>query len=323
MNNIIIFIICAVILFIGSIFYAKHLVTKSKSGQPIYNDGPKWHAKKSGTPTKGGKIFVIPLLIIIGIMFILTQEQTYLFLFVILGLTFFMGLIDDNNKINKKDNQSGLSSTQKLLIQFIIALILDYWFYITCGYNGIMLYICLILIPLVMMGLTNATNLTDGLDGLLGFVSLASFFPFLFISILTSNTLFIIILSLFLLCLCVFLFYNKYPAKIFMGDTGSLVIGAFFMFNCIYFRLGWLGLLLGGIYIIEMFSVILQVTYFRYTKKKYGEGKRLLKMAPLHHHFEKMGISEVNIDYFFSGAQIIISTLVLLIYMATNATVSF
>lgn len=308
------FIIFASFVFIITFVYGYMLVKQKSNSQPIYNEGPKWHQKKAGTPTKGGKIFVFPLLVVIAIIWFYTRDFSLLIMFITVLGTFLMGLMDDNGKIKGSDNQSGLSAKQKLALQFVLAIIVDIWFYKTTGLTGIVKLLGVIALPLVMMGLTNATNLTDGIDGLLGSVSICSFIPLFVISYMTGKfSLSFIILAL-LIGLLIFLFFNKYPAKIFMGDTGSLVIGAFFTFCCIDLNLGILGILLASIFIVEMLSVIIQVTYFRYTKRKYGEGKRLLLMAPLHHHLEKKGWSENKIDVVFCSIQIIISIIVIILY---------
>lgn len=313
-------IIVIVIAFLFAYVYGYFLTKQHNANQPIYEDGPKWHASKQGTPTKGGKIFVIPTLIIILITYLNSFNFTYLILFIILLSTFLMGLIDDNGKISHANNESGLSAKQKLVIQFIIALIVDIWFFKTNSNLDLVTISALCLIPFVFVGMTNATNLTDGLDGLLASISIISFTALYFIAMLTKNSYYSLILLVFIICLLVFFLFNKNPAKIFMGDTGSLFIGAFFTFSCIYLKLGILGLLLGAVYIFEMFSVIIQVTYFRYTRKKYGEGKRLLLMAPFHHHLEKLGFSEKKIVLIFSIIQIAISLITVILYINMYAS---
>ena len=278
-----------------------------KNSQPIYEDGPKWHKSKAGTPSKGGKIFVIPLLIGILIQYYLTREILYLIYFIALLVSFYLGLKDDNDKISKKDNQSGLKPWQKLIIQFLVAIMLVGIFSKLNTHTSM----ALILFPFIMVGFSNATNFTDGIDGLLTSVSIIVFTTLLIISISVSSLLVGPILML-LAGLLVFLYINKYPAKMFMGDTGSLVMGVFFTI-CIYqLNLGIMGILLGVVYIIEMLSVIFQVSYFKYTKRKYGEGKRLLIMAPIHHHFEKLGFSENKVVILFSVLQLIVSIVVII-----------
>lgn len=312
------YLIIIAITFAVCFIYANYLTKQKNSSQPIYDEGPKWHLAKQGTPTKGGKIFIIPTLVAILVLFFISKSFNLLILFIILLATFLSGLMDDNGKIKGSDNHAGLSAKQKLLIQLVIAIILDMWFFKTHPELNAITILALIALPLVFMGMTNATNLTDGLDGLLASVSIFAFIP-LFLIASQINPGYSLILLVFLIGLFVFLMVNKNPAKIFMGDTGSLSIGALFIFSCVYLNLNWLGILLGSIYIVEMFSVIIQVTYFRYTKKKYGEGKRILLMAPLHHHLEKLGWSENKIDLVFSLIQIVISTIVFILYFMLYA----
>lgn len=307
-------IIFAAFCLIITLVYAMLLVKQKNNSQPIYEDGPKWHQAKAGTPTKGGKIFVFPLLVVTAYMWFMTKNPSLIILFVLTLGSFMIGLIDDNGKIKGNDNQSGLSAKQKLILQFVLAIILDIWFLKTYGYiNPLNIMIALIL-PFISMGLTNATNLTDGIDGLLGTVSIITFIPLFIISFINNNESMTYTLLALIIGLLIFLFFNKNPAQIFMGDTGSLTIGCIYTFYCVQLHLGWLTILLASLYIIEMFSVIIQVGYFKYTKKKYGEGKRILLMAPLHHHLEKKGWSENKIDLVFGSIQILISIIVLIIY---------
>ncbi len=179
--------------------------------------------------------------------------------------------------------------------------------------SGVLYYL---IIPVMIVGFSNATNLTDGLDGLLSTISVI---VFLTLSIIAGNQGNIMIQTLDLLVvgsLLGFLVYNFNPAKMFMGDTGSLVLGVLFTYSIIVLKVEILGLLLGGLYIFEVLSVIIQVAYFKYTKRKTGTGKRIFKMAPFHHHLEQSGQNEKQIVLLFATAQLLISLIVLFFYFS-------
>ncbi len=303
---------------------------KLKFGQPIkVKDGPQWHAKKQGTPTMGGFMFIISTVLtsIAGYWIYrfyagldMTDQANHdsfyrLFACVVFSALFgLIGFIDDFIKVVRKDND-GLSALQKVGLQtvfgvgFLFALYkfgdestcIDLGFWQTPEL-GIFYYI--ILIPIIIY-LTNAVNLTDGVDGLCGSVTFVAMLIFtVCCSILGQHEMISYTMALAGGCLG-FLIWNFNPAKCFMGDTGSMFLGASVTGVALILHKHLLLVLVALVYIIEALSVMIQVTYFKYTKKKYGEGRRIFKMTPIHHHFEMSGYSEYKIVITFSIAGII------------------
>ncbi len=297
--------------------------------QPIYDDAPEMHKKKQGTPTMGGITFLGTITFFIpfamaGTALSDVEGSTLSFLtmlIIILGYGY-IGFRDDYLKVTNRRNESGLSPKQKLILQFIISALVIVSLLIS-GHDtnvdlglftlsGIIYYL---IIPVMIVGFSNATNLTDGLDGLLTSISIIVFATLAFIAQDQGNLPIEIMTLLVVGSLIGFLFYNFNPAKMFMGDTGSLVLGVLFAYSIISLKIEVLGLLLGAIYIFEVLSVTLQVGYFKYTKKKTGEGRRIFKMAPFHHHLEKSGLNEKKIVAIFVTVQILISLLVVFFYL--------
>ncbi len=261
--------------------------------QTIREDGPSHHiTEKSKIPTIGGLIFLLPVLIL-SIIFIYTEPKYEMSdLKTILLVTFLMGslgFVDDFLKVLKKHNK-GISGWVKLFIQFCISILL---FFIYKEYDEGIIY--LLWVFFVIAGASNSYNLTDGLDGLLAGISICSFLGFCFLLITLDRPELVIFCLIFTLAIVGFLFFNKYPAKVFMGDTGSLAIGGAIGSIAIATRSELFLLLFATIPIIEAVSVILQVLSFKLSKKFLNKDKRLFKMAPLHHHFELCGWSEVCI----------------------------
>lgn len=265
-------------------------------GQFIREEGPQSHLAKSGIPTMGGFAFILASLIISFMFISFDSNLIYIFTTVILfGL---IGFYDDYKKIKKKQNE-GLSARDKFILILLISLIVYYEFLyqfeLTIPLTGITtsnILICAVFIALLYAAVTNATNFTDGLDGLLAISILPV--TILFASVATYKgmeelRLFNII---FLGAMLGYLIFNIYPAKVFMGDLGSIAIGAYIVSNSIVLDIYWFIPLFGIWYLIEVLSVIIQVLYF----KKTG-GKRFFKMAPFHHHLEYVGYSEVKIDF--------------------------
>ncbi len=287
-----------------------------KFGQEIREEGPAWHKKKSGTPTMGGFIFIIATLVatIIGIGICKVNEYsedvlaTSAMLAAALGFGA-IGFLDDYIKVILKRNL-GLKASQKFSLQFLVALIFSVWivaaglvdteilipFTKTSIELGFIIYIPFII--LVMLAAVNSVNLTDGLDGLAGFITL---FICLFYMI-ASNQKELSEVSVFAASLSGgiigFLIYNKFPAKVFMGDTGSLFLGGAVSTMAIFMKNPLLLLVVGFVYVAEALSVIIQVAYFKKT------GKRIFKMSPIHHHFEMCGWSEVLVVSVFSAVTI-------------------
>ena len=274
-----------------------------KFGQKILEDGPTWHMNKQGTPTMGGVIFIAGLLVaVLCKLPWMVQNQDYRALVMLcLSLVFAgVGVIDDWTKIKKKKNQ-GITPKQKMLLQMAAAVLfvtvmrvmgyLESSLYIP--FTGISLsipfpvYVALSIF--IIIGADNAVNITDGIDGLCASVTLvvSVFFSVLFLQANNSASIFSLALSGGLFA---FFLFNKNPAKVFMGDTGSLFLGGAVCAMAYAHGMPLILVLVGIVYIIETLSDIIQVAYFKATG-----GKRFFKMAPIHHHFEKCGWSEWKI----------------------------
>lgn len=312
-----------IVVLIFSLIYMKFFIkflSKKNIVQPIYEDAPEIHQQKSGTLTMGGFPLITTVLlfsIIYGIFLSnYVNRLAYLLIFsvVICGYGF-IGFRDDYLKITNRKNESGLTPIQKLVLQFLVSFIVI-MILIANNFDTTLNFVLFsanfhnlyyLVIPVMIVGYSNASNLTDGLDGLLASISIIIFTILTLCAINLENS-FIIYFNLILIAsLLGFLFYNRNPAKIFMGDTGSLVIGAIFAVECILLKVEIVSLIIGFCYILEVVSVALQVLYFKYTKKKYGEGRRIFLMAPLHHHFEKKGIKERNVVLMFCVIQVVFS----------------
>ncbi len=278
-------------------------VFKEKAKQPIYEEGPKWHMSKSGTPTMGGIAFVIAisLAILLSGIIISVSLSKESFISIVISLIYALanagiGIIDDKEKLKKSKNK-GLTAWQKLLLQSICALafllsrklILNDSTVISFSFGDIDLgFLYYPLSMLILLGVVNCANLTDGIDGLASSVAFSIGISFLYItaSIDTATGIFS---SAIIGASIGFLVFNIHPAKIFMGDTGSLFFGSLIVTMAFMLNNPLLILFIGAVYIFEGISVILQVFVFKLTKK------RLFMMAPIHHHFEKKGWSENKI----------------------------
>jgi len=283
------------------------IIRKLNLLQNIRTEGPTNHFKKSDTPTMGGIFMIIPFLIFLLLITInIVSVKLFLLFLTIFGF-FITGFVDDYLSIKNKENK-GLTTKQKFILQSIISIIFIFLAYERNYINPLItiseswsLNMNIFIWPisfLVLVGISNSVNLTDGLDGLAAGCSGIVFFG-LGTEILMKEQQELYVFSI--LCysmsgICLgFLKFNNYPAKIFMGDTGSLTIGAI---------LGSIALLtdsiftlsiISGIFIIESLSVMIQVGFFKVTKKLFYRGKRIFLMAPLHHHFELQGVKEQKI----------------------------
>ena len=288
-------------------FISIPVLKKIKIKQIIREEGPKKHYLKQGTPTMGG-VFFIPIGIIISnILYFNNQDYKIILTLSLLIISFMLiGLIDDFLSLKKKFN-TGLTSNQKLVLQFFISLI----FIIICASNDFIsnnvqitnkiINIGNFIYPLgifVLLAESNSTNLTDGLDGLLSGCS-ALIFTGLAITILIENQTYAEILAPLCIvmagCSMGFLFLNKYPAKLFMGDSGSLAIGASLGGIALISNNLWSLLIMGGILAAESISVIIQVSIFKISKQIKGKGYKFFLMTPIHHHFELQGNKETQI----------------------------
>ena len=298
--------------FFGSVIFGWFLIPvlkKMKVKQNISSFTAFRHASKNGTPTIGGLIFIIPTLLTMLLLYLRgSLEITHSLLIIIFVFISYalLGFVDDYLKI-KEHNNDGLSIPQKLLIQVLIALIFFYIYmqgggnaYLTItslGINVNLGWVYGIFILFLLVGSSNAVNLTDGLDGLAGGLSLIAFLSF---GIITWGTTWVegnqeIAIFCFILVgsLVGFLVYNTHPAKVFMGDTGSLSLGASLAAIAILTKHELSLAVIGGVFVIETLSSIIQLTAI----KKFG--KKVFLMTPLHHHFEKLGWEETDIVKMF------------------------
>lgn len=278
------------------------LLTRIKAGQFIREDGPVTHLKKAGTPTMGG-IFFIP----VGIAIALAGsgfDANVMAVCILTAAFGLVGFVDDWQILRQKSNK-GISPKMKLALQVLFAVLFCVWL----GWTqadvvstlalpfGLTLSLGMLFWPLaafVQVAESNATNLTDGVDGLMGglgaiaFLGMAAYIAPTFPEI-----------ALFCACMsgaCLgFVSHNRNPARVFMGDTGALALGGALAGVALITNTLWVLLIISGIFLVETLSVIAQVTYYKATKDSNGIGKRLFKMAPLHHHLELSGWSETQV----------------------------
>ena len=310
----------------------------SHFGETIRKNGPESHLKKEGTPTMGGIIILMAIILPTFLWAKLSNPFIQIILIAVMWMGL-IGFIDDYLKIKKKYTK-GLIARYKITGQIILGVFISYMLisysldghffsyniitnnsmkpigigsisipFLANGYFDLGYFYILIII-IIIMATSNAVNLTDGLDGLATGLTAISCLVFAVIAYASSRFDFSDYLNiiyipnsgeLFIFCLatigsCIgFLWYNAHPAKIFMGDTGSLALGAALGTLAILLKKEILLIIIGGVFVIESLSVILQVLYFKYTKRKYGVGKKIFRMAPLHHHFELSGWVENHV----------------------------
>ena len=310
----------------------------SHFGETIRKNGPESHLKKEGTPTMGGIIILMAIILPTFLWAKLSNPFIQIILIAVMWMGL-IGFIDDYLKIKKKYTK-GLIARYKITGQIILGVFISYMLisysvnehffsysvitnnsmkpigigsisipFLANGYFDLG-YFYILLIIIIIMATSNAVNLTDGLDGLATGLTAISCLVFAVIAYASSRFDFSDYLNiiyipnsgeLFIFCLatigsCIgFLWYNAHPAKIFMGDTGSLALGAALGTLAILLKKEILLIIVGGVFVIESLSVILQVLYFKYTKRKYGVGKKIFRMAPLHHHFELSGWIENHV----------------------------
>ena len=282
-------------------------------GKQIRVDGPEGHQIKTGTPTMGGILVVVPVLLITGILNIAEIwgfnyiGQSTLILFFCLGSHAILGAVDDWQGIKGiRGRGEGMSARKKSSLQEVFATILGlilyfgppHWDYVGVPGFPDFFQIGPWIIPvtvLVVVGMSNAVNLTDGIDSLAGSIASLAFACYGLIAYLQNQEPLMIFCFTIVGALLAFLWYNAYPAQMFMGDTGSLALGA--TLGYVAMMTGqWLLLpVVGFVFVAVAGSVILQVGYFKLTKRLYGEGRRIFKMSPLHHHFELLGWSEMQV----------------------------
>jgi len=327
--------LAAILAMLMGTIVGKHIINllrRKQIGETIRAVGPESHQSKKGTPTMGGLIILVAILL----PCLLVARLDNIYVLVMMGATLWMGLIglaDDYIKVFLKDKQ-GLRSGSKVLGQvglgILVAAALFFhpdvqdvalrtnlpvtkhlFDYSQLAWGPISSWLVYFgVIVLIVTAVTNSVNLTDGIDGLAagvsaitgtglgilaymsGNIKTAAYLNILYVPM--SGEVVVFLAALVGACIG-FLWYNTYPAQVFMGDTGSLALGGAIASSAIIIKMELLLPILCGIFFVESLSVILQVTYFKYTKKRYGEGRRIFKMSPLHHHFELGGIPEPKI----------------------------
>ena len=307
-------ILAAVVSFVLTLLIGRFLIPelrKLKAGQEIREDGPTWHAGKAGTPTMGGIMFIIGAgvtVFVLGWGQMLNGKFTHLYVYLFALIFGLIGFVDDYRKVRQHQNE-GLTAKQKFILQLAAAIL----FLCLMRYEGLLsntlwipffnvnwtvnwvLY--LVFAGFVIVGCVNAVNLTDGIDGL---ATSVTFVVMVFFTVVGTMWTFKGVQGLFPGALAgglaAFFVYNHHPAKVFMGDTGSLFLGGAVAALAFSFNMPLILIPVGIIYIAETMSDIIQVGYFKAT-----HGKRFFKMAPLHHHLELSGWSEAKLVAVFSA----------------------
>ncbi len=287
-------------------------------GQSIREEGPEDHQVKAGTPTMGG--LVVAVAILIGLSVCYPYEWTWslrqIVLFVVIGAGLFLGIVDDWGKVSRQQNL-GLTARQKMSVQLLTALATAALF-VTNGVDGVYLLgeerggvlAVLIVVFGVIVGTTNAVNLTDGLDGLAALTSICPLIALSYVAYDTQAWTCYFLGVATVGALIAFLWYNAYPAEIFMGDTGSLFIGSIMAVMALWTGHPFVLLVAGLVNVAEAGSVIMQVAYFKKTK-----GKRIFRMSPLHHHFCLGGLHEVKVTFRFFVVSFAVSLLSIYCYV--------
>ena len=289
--------------------------------QHILEEAPENHKKKAGTPTTGGVFLVVSTVFASILALIMAQTATERAFVALLTFVFFTfaGFLDDFQKISKKQNK-GITPRTKLGLQIGISLLPVLYMLLHSdtsvnffGYNFELGVLYAAFALFVIVGVSNAVNLTDGLDGLAASNSIVAFLACAFVCLATKNIDLAIISSATAGACLGFLYFNKYPAKVFMGDTGSLALGGLLATIALLGKFEIFLIFIGIIFMLETLSVMLQVTSFKLT------GKRIFKMSPIHHHFELCGWSEVKIVIVFTLVTLISSLIgVKLFLMSLN-----
>jgi phospho-N-acetylmuramoyl-pentapeptide-transferase len=298
-------------------------LTEYKVGQAVRDDGPQTHLVKAGTPTMGGALILVAIAIATLLWADLSNRYVWVVLFTTLGFGL-IGLVDDWRKVVHR-NPKGLAAKEKYFWQSVVGggvavylmmtattpvettLYVPFFKHLAFPMAGLGFAV---LTYLVLVGSSNAVNLTDGLDGLAIMPTLLISAAFAVFAYVTGNLIFSKYLGipyvpgageLTVFCAAMsgaglgFLWFNAYPAEVFMGDVGALALGAALGCVAVIVRQEIVLFIMGGVFVVETLSVAIQVSYFRYTKNKYGEGRRIFLMAPLHHHYEQKGWKETQV----------------------------
>lgn len=306
------------ITFVAMPYFIKYLVYH-KYGQTTREEGPLWHEVKTGTPTMGGTIFVFAIiltLLVLGGVFSYLNGQTWM---IILAFSLFggIGFIDDFLSVFKQQNE-GLTARQKFIAQIVFSVIvivigamMGVDLPLTLFSNAFFNFLVVTLFAVFWLtGFSNAVNLTDGLDGLASGTAIIAYATYAFIAHHQQQYYLVTINLVIVGALLAFLYYNRLPAQIFMGDVGSLALGAGLATMSLLVGRPWSLLLIGVVFVVETMSVIIQVTFYKLTKK------RIFKMAPLHHHFEMTGWNEKKVVYTFYMYSFIASIIYLVLFVS-------
>lgn len=318
------FILTAVGIFLLTVVVERFLIRlllSHHAGQKILDIGPRWHKSKEGTPFMGGLGFILAALIASAVFFLMRAREGTAVEEIPLALTLAyavgnggIGFFDDYRKLQKKQNE-GLLWYQKLILQTALAvaylIVLSYTGYfntdIILPFGWGVLHAGWVKYPLsvlLLVGVVNGGNITDGIDGLAASVTCVIGGLFAILAFSLADRSMGLLSAVLLGATLGFLVYNFHPARIFMGDTGSLFLGALVIGGAFMVRSEISGILLCGVFLFEMFSSFLQVMYFKLT-----HGKRLFRMAPFHHHLEKCGWNEYSIVALFSGVEVLLCVL--------------
>lgn len=314
------FITVAVAVFAATVLIAHFLIPQLKAhkiGQKIYDLGPRWHSKKEGTPTMGGICFIISILVVMVVVYVISalrgESAQLLPLAFTLALAVANGMIgffDDYTKLIKKQNE-GFTRKQKLVLQILVAGVYVFVMATTGNLNTVLNlpytsvsidlgWVYYVFAIILITGMVNSTNLTDGIDGLASSIALIVGAFFALVAFKSSDRSLELVSAALIGSTAGFLIYNFHPARVFMGDTGSLFIGGLISGVAFMINQPIVVVIASTVFIFEMLSSFLQIIYFKLTN-----GKRLFKMAPVHHHFEKNGWSEVKIVTVFSLATVV------------------
>jgi phospho-N-acetylmuramoyl-pentapeptide-transferase len=316
-------------------------LAQMKIGQSVRSDGPQTHLVKAGTPTMGGALILTSVAITTLLWGDLTNPYIWVVLLTTIGIGA-VGWVDDYRKVVQR-NSDGLSAKAKIFWQSLIALAVGVYLWTHASLPAHTEFIVpffkyavfplgmvgfIVMVYLVIVGSSNAVNLTDGLDGLAIMPTVMVASALAIFSYVAGHAVFAKYLGvphvpgageLAVFCAAIagaglaFLWFNAYPAEVFMGDVGALALGAALGTVAVIVRQEIVLFIMGGVFVVEAISVMLQVSYFKYTKKRFGVGKRIFLMAPLHHHFEQKGWKETQVVVRFW----IITMLLVLIGLAT------
>lgn len=322
------FAIATVLVFLLTVL-AEHILIpilrSHKLGQRILDIGPRWHKSKEGTPIMGGIGFILAAMIVMAGFFIIAAIKGEASEYIGLSLTLAfavangaIGFVDDYCKLVKKQNE-GLTRMQKLVLQIAVTVgyvcIMIHTGNLSSGIqisftdwyiDGVLWYAFAVV---ALVGVVNGTNFTDGIDGLASSVSAVIGVFYAVVAFMAGNQSLSMVAAVLIGATLGFLIYNFHPARVFMGDTGSLFLGALIVGSGFAFESPWVALTVCGVFVFELLSSALQIVYFKLTK-----GKRLFKMAPFHHHLEQCGWSENTVVAVFSAAEVLLCVLAYFVF---------